>query len=245
VDYPENLVPITVPEGWLELRIHGVSGTPPEDLLRGEPVRVSGNDLSGFYRINGVDDLEAYSWGGLTSGKKRHAFWLLLLPFSLLNVAGWMTPCPLSDVPKRIHAALTRGLALTATGMTTLFATVLIMDLGAWRPPNAPDNPGWLAPSASERTPIARSRRCISCYRSVFSRLRERSWHCPGLASLKNPISELILATRSKGATFKFDAEVNVELSIRYSAPNSDPDVLRLQSSKKFKPRRSKIGDLA
>ena len=33
---------------------------------------------------------ESYSWGGLTSGKASRALWLLLLPFALANLAGWM-----------------------------------------------------------------------------------------------------------------------------------------------------------
>ena len=64
---------------WTELRIHGVSGTPPAGML-GHPQteRVSGDADSGFYRRwwpaksiaddNGDRVLEAYSWGGLTAG---------------------------------------------------------------------------------------------------------------------------------------------------------------------------------
>nr|BFE78695.1 hypothetical protein GCM10020093_012960 [Planobispora longispora] len=35
---------------------------------------------------------EAYVWGGLTSGSRSRAFWLLMLPFALANIAFYMTP---------------------------------------------------------------------------------------------------------------------------------------------------------
>ena len=33
-----------------------------------------------------ADNLEAYSWGGLTAGSGTRALWLLLLPFRLLGI---------------------------------------------------------------------------------------------------------------------------------------------------------------
>jgi hypothetical protein len=83
---------------WTELRVHGVSGTPPESMLEHPTVqRVSGDASSGFYRRvwqaesiaedTGATVLEAYSWGGLTAGSKLRALWLLLIPFLLANVA--------------------------------------------------------------------------------------------------------------------------------------------------------------
>ena len=68
-------------------RVHGVSGTPPEELLdRGQVYRLAGDATAGFYRprlaeestdgtwapllpgAEGGPQLEGYAWGGLTSG---------------------------------------------------------------------------------------------------------------------------------------------------------------------------------
>ncbi|MFC4146021.1 hypothetical protein ACFO0M_07120 [Micromonospora mangrovi] len=90
----------------LELRIHGVSNTPPDQLLGlrptpggdgPQPWLVAGGEVTGFYRSTtaGHDEpitVEAYSWGQLTSGARtardvERALWTLLLPFTLANVA--------------------------------------------------------------------------------------------------------------------------------------------------------------
>src|SRR5258705_12100517 len=77
----------------VELRVHGVSGTRPEALLSC-PIEfleeVAGDKSAGFYRRQPwIEDatagspgawrkvLEAYSWGGLTSGPASRAVWLL------------------------------------------------------------------------------------------------------------------------------------------------------------------------
>jgi hypothetical protein len=103
--------------GVTELRIHGVSGTPPGESLNDPNVMcVSGDSTAGFYRrvwLGGRPPAalpyadvpageeasgrvpfrrEAYSWGGLTSGSGSRALWMLLLPFMLANVAFWMYP---------------------------------------------------------------------------------------------------------------------------------------------------------
>ena len=136
----ENRSPIAVPAGTIELRVHGVSGTPPEGLLRDRAIKVAGGPTTGFFRVS--DDVgrrlsrrapgfvEAYSWGGLTSGSRlRSALRLLLLPFALINVAGWMLPGVVRDgddapsrpregehagEPRR-HAAMARLAALAMT----------------------------------------------------------------------------------------------------------------------------------
>ena len=94
----------------VELRVHGVSGTPPEALL-GCPTefieQVAGDKSAGFYRSASPGSTtppsaavpavwrkvpEAYSWGGLTSGPASRAVWLLFLPFIFINLAHWMLP---------------------------------------------------------------------------------------------------------------------------------------------------------
>ena len=66
----------------VELRVHGVSGTSPQDLLNRPLVtEVAGDKIAGFYRPRLAfeqpdrppDDgpgapMEGYVWGGLTSG---------------------------------------------------------------------------------------------------------------------------------------------------------------------------------
>jgi hypothetical protein len=94
--------------GYTELRVHGVSGTPPEGMLEHPWItRVAGDANAGFYRRvwatpQASQDTpearrEAYSWGGLTSGSNKRALWLLLLPFMLVNVAFFMGPRRLDD----------------------------------------------------------------------------------------------------------------------------------------------------
>lgn len=80
--------------GITEIRVHGVGGTSPVAMLgRSDLVQVAGDEISGFYRSTASDEdrtLEAYSWGGLTASSASRALWVLLLPFSLVNIAGWM-----------------------------------------------------------------------------------------------------------------------------------------------------------
>lgn len=97
-------------QGVVEIRIHGVSGTPPGELLDRQIVtEVAGDESAGFYQP-AVDSqrrdrphgstgdrgpwLEAFSWAGLTSGSWSRALWILLLPFGLINVAPYAVPGP-------------------------------------------------------------------------------------------------------------------------------------------------------
>src|SRR3984893_4847130 len=85
-----------------ELRVHGVSGTPAEDMLDRPLIgQVAGDKEAGFFRPRteygatrgpGGARLEAYRWGNLTAGAAARAFWLLLLPFTLANVMVWLRP---------------------------------------------------------------------------------------------------------------------------------------------------------
>src|SRR5690625_3000492 len=96
----------------VELRVHGVSGGQAEELLDVEPaMKVGGDRLAGFFRwrreaatetVPGVRR-EIFAWGNLTSGSASRAFWLLLLPFMLVNVAYWMRPGRMDREPRGIR----------------------------------------------------------------------------------------------------------------------------------------------
>ncbi|HEY2695299.1 MAG TPA: hypothetical protein VGJ45_07515 [Pseudonocardiaceae bacterium] len=99
----------------VELRVHGILGTTPEDLVDAvAAVDVAGDGKGRLVRP--ADRLrrpapgpvlkaegrplprtvEGYVWGGLTSGGAAKAIWALLFPFSLANMASWMLP-PVTD----------------------------------------------------------------------------------------------------------------------------------------------------
>jgi hypothetical protein len=75
-----------------ELRVHGMSGTPPRELLYSDPVSYDSADpFARIYEANrDGKEVKAFHWGSLTSGSRSSAFWLLLIPFMLANLAGWM-----------------------------------------------------------------------------------------------------------------------------------------------------------
>lgn len=84
------------PEDVVELRVHGVSGTPPEAMLGDPfPTAVAGDDVARFLRARKRRALsggrarvvEAFHWGRFTSGGASRALWLVLIPFAILNLA--------------------------------------------------------------------------------------------------------------------------------------------------------------
>src|SRR5882757_3724936 len=125
-----------------ELRVHGVSGTPAEDMLdRPLIVRVAGDNEAGFFRPRteygatlgpGGARLEAYRWGNLTAGAAARAFWLLLLPFTLANVMVWLRP-PAKGAGRRIVHGLCRIFALTISATFTLASVGVCLDFVAWQ----------------------------------------------------------------------------------------------------------------
>jgi hypothetical protein len=162
----------------VELRVHGVSGTPPQDLLdRPLVTQVAGDRIAGFYRprlaVERTDTptdspatpgapLEGYVWGGLTSGSPSRALWLLLLPFTLVNVAPRLRP---PDPPARRGARPERRIwllwyvsRLTALSLTMMFSLAFAgigLDLLGWQCASANQpcrngSPGWLIGRISE-----------------------------------------------------------------------------------------------
>ncbi len=138
-------------ESVVQLRVHGVSGTPPEAMLRYPPElidQVSGDSAAGNYRRrdNSATDAptdplrneEAYSWGGLTSGKASRGLWLLFLPFILINTAHWMVPPAkagswTATTATRASVRLLRLIGLTLTLTLMLAAVLLTVDLVGWQ----------------------------------------------------------------------------------------------------------------
>ena len=138
----------------VELRTHGVSGTPPESMLETDSVVAVDNDeYKRFFQessggnpkvadpfqhpvmIDGTEHRrlrEAYHWGGMTSGGFMQALWALLLPFSLVNLAQWMLPAPTGPRTARVVTtarALIRAIGLLLTALITAQLTVILADL--------------------------------------------------------------------------------------------------------------------
>lgn len=117
----------------VELRVHGVSGTPPESMLGDPfPLHVSGDDVGRVMRRRRLKCspdsqgrpqrvVEAFHWGRFTAGSPTRALWLLLLPFALVNLARFALLSPQEENSRRrFHSAnetLIRllGLCLTLT----------------------------------------------------------------------------------------------------------------------------------
>ena len=104
---------------WVELRIHGVSGTPPEVMLDCARVeQVAGDSWGRFLRpVNGVGEplqsepgrlLEGYHWGRYTSGSWIKGLWLVLVPCGLVNAAD------LEDAGEQAHHGNHRPARLAA-----------------------------------------------------------------------------------------------------------------------------------
>jgi hypothetical protein len=125
-----------------ELRVHGVSGSPAEDVLdRPLIVQVAGDGEAGFFRPRteygatlgpGGARLEAYRWGNLTSGAAARAFWLLLLPFTLANVAMWLRP-PADGLGRRLVHGLIRVFALTVSATLVIASIGVFVDMVGWQ----------------------------------------------------------------------------------------------------------------
>lgn len=124
----------------VELMVHGVGGATPESMLDTVDIaQVRGDVTAGFFRLKQPSDghgylQEAYSWGGLTSRSASRAFWVLLAPFALLNVAGWMLPDG-TDHPRR-HAVATGLLRLVGFLVTVhaiLWIGQMTIDFAAWQ----------------------------------------------------------------------------------------------------------------
>ncbi len=118
-----------------ELRVHGVSGTPPREMLYTDPVpRDPPTEENRYARVYDKPDrdddfdVQGFHWGGLTAGNWKTAFWILLAPFLLANVAGWM-----ASRNSRWGVALVRVAALSLTALLVSQAvTALVLLPSIW-----------------------------------------------------------------------------------------------------------------
>lgn len=132
----------------LELLVHGVGGTTPEEMLDDpRTVRISGDDTAAVYRrlddadaerrpddYRGKPVPEAYVWCNLTSGNGTRALWLLLLPFMVVNLAHWMRPATRGRTRTvRLYGLLVRLTGLTLTVLLVAAACEVALDLAAWQ----------------------------------------------------------------------------------------------------------------
>jgi hypothetical protein len=123
-------------DGVTELLVHGVGGESAETTLREpHPMLVAGDATAGFYRGPDTDGRhrESYSWGGLTSGRASRALWLLLLPFALANLAGWMHWRRRGQREPGHFRALIRVFGLTLTVLGVLYVCSIAFDLIAYQ----------------------------------------------------------------------------------------------------------------
>ena len=92
----------------MELRVGGIGGPSPESILQCDAASVvptwrSEHLARSMVRHNAGDfATHVYDWRPLTSGSRSFAIWPLLLPFTLLNVAGWMGP-PITSWRGKAH----------------------------------------------------------------------------------------------------------------------------------------------
>lgn len=137
-----------------EIRVHGVSGTPPYAMLGVhdyEVEQVAGDNITGWYRCRegcsprGVEvpsdvSVTAYSWGALTSGASglmgglRRAAWLTLLPFALGNLSYWARPELDERGTARVATAVAvRVACLLLTLLLTAAMCVIGIDMISWQ----------------------------------------------------------------------------------------------------------------
>lgn len=106
-----------------ELRLHGMSGTPPRELLYTDPVTYDRSDshVKVWTKHDDARDFDinvkAFHWGSLTSGNKITAFWILLTPFVFANVSGWMQEDNDETLWSKSQTSLIRVAGLGLTGL--------------------------------------------------------------------------------------------------------------------------------
>ena len=85
-----------------------------------------------FRPEDGDGRLLAYRWASQTSGTAASALWLLLVPYMLLNLAGWALP-PTTDRRHRLAVAAVRIAGLALTLVFSLVTAIGVIGVGAFQ----------------------------------------------------------------------------------------------------------------
>ncbi len=122
----------------VELRIHGVGGSPGPSILgldSGEEVLVvAGGPNPVFlgprprHELDPQVAVEGYDWGALTSSSPWQPLWVVLLPFTLMNVAGWAQP-ELDGKRVRFVRFTVHAASLVLTVAWTVWLSIFCVDL--------------------------------------------------------------------------------------------------------------------
>lgn len=122
----------------VHLRVHGVGGPTAESVLcqdRGSE-QLWRHDRFGraSLRIGSDPDVAVYHWAPLTSGSRWFVFWPFLLPFTVINVAGWMhPPGRRASVARALAGLVALGSTAFLTGWSVIASQVLLRGDGTWK----------------------------------------------------------------------------------------------------------------
>ena len=132
----------------MELRVPGIGGPSAESVLGCEPGyavttwRSQDDARSRVCHTAAEYTTHAYDWRPLTSGSRSFAAWPLLLPFTVVNLSGWMGPAS-SRPLRQAHRYAAVALALTVTANCVVFLTYAAWVVWAHVAPGSASEP-WL-----------------------------------------------------------------------------------------------------
>lgn len=173
----------------MEVRVHGIGGTSAQSMLGdGRDAALVPRWPTGrkgtphLWTGSPGPEVVAYHWALLTSGSRRFVLWPLALPFTLLNVAGFMHP------PGRIGAALRAFHRLLCLLVTVWFATWFVF--GGQEVATAKGWTafgGWMGAALVALLVLAPS---VSRARWAAGRVRADDLHRPGVDRRRAPLED-------------------------------------------------------
>ena len=136
-----SAVPAVIETPVTEVRVHGIGGPTPEDLLDDpRPHQITGDAEAGFFVRRWTDpedigvpgEVEGYSWRGMNTCSKGKALWILLAPFALANLAGFMVRTA-DRRRRRVVEGLVRAAQLSLTLYLVIWLSIAAVDEFAYQ----------------------------------------------------------------------------------------------------------------